>query len=379
MHIGVTPNEQSAIPSERKRTKALFLAAVFAVLVATLWPFDFFAQNGVTWLHGTRGLSFENHGVVVSNGYVKPAEGQGTDSYSLEFLVQPANWNAAPILAFYNGRPACFIVGQRGEHLIVTHDAAIQSDTPQRIDFYADHIFRPGKLALVTISSGPNGTTVYLDGETASSFPRFKLSRSDLSGQIVLGTSPTMYEPWVGELQGLAIYSKELTAQDAFRHYREWTDPSGVHESDGVIARYRFAETEGREVRDDVASGPGLEIPAVFSVPHKAMLRSLTREFHPNRKYAKDVLENIGGFVPLGLIACAYFSWTRSHWKAIVSSTIACGSLSLVIEVLQYYIPRRFSGTTDILTNTLGAAVGAALIQADVVRRALKDINLIRE
>lgn len=379
MHIGVTPNDQSPIQSARKRTKALFLAAVFAVLVATLWPFDFFAQNGVTWLQGARGLRFENHGVVVSNGSVMPTEGESSDWYSLEFLVQPANWNAAPILAFYNGRPTCFIIGQRGERLIVTHDAAIQSDRPQRIDFYADRIFRPGRLDLVTISSGPNGTTVYLDGETASSFPRFKLSHSDLSGQIVLGTSPTIYEPWVGELRGLAIYSKQLTAQDALRHYRQWMDPSRGYESDGVVARYGFAETKGREVRDDGASGPDLEIPVIFSVPHKAMLRSLANEFRPNRKYTKDVLENIAGFVPLGLIACAYFSWTRNHWKAIVSTTIACGSLSLMIEVLQYYIPQRFSGTTDIMTNTLGAAVGAALIQADVVRRALKEMDLIRE
>jgi glycopeptide antibiotics resistance protein len=49
-----------------------------------------------------------------------------------------------------------------------------------------------------------------------------------------------------------------------------------------------------------------------------------------------------------------------------------------VIEALQYLIPPRFSGTTDILTNTLGAACGAALIQLEAVRRALKEIKLIR-
>src|SRR5437763_16032694 len=58
----------------------------------------------------------------------------------------------------------------------------------------------------------------------------------------------------------------------------------------------------------------------------------------------QDVLLNIAGFVPLGLIACAYFSWTRSRWKAILIAIIACGALSFVIEVLQYYIPPRFSG-----------------------------------
>ena len=87
---------------------------------------------------------------------------------------------------------------------------------------------------------------------------------------------------------------------------------------------------------------------------------------------------NIAGFVPLGLIACAYFSWTKRRWKAILIATVACGILSFVIEVLQYYLPRRFSGTTDIITNTLGAAVGAVLIRAGPVRHALKEIKLIR-
>lgn len=87
---------------------------------------------------------------------------------------------------------------------------------------------------------------------------------------------------------------------------------------------------------------------------------------------------DIAGFVPLGLIACAYFYWTRSCWKAILIATSACGALSFVIEVLQYYIPPRFSGTTDILTNTLGAAVGAALIRSGAVRQALKETKLIR-
>ena len=370
-------NEQSAVPGERKRTKAVFIAAVIAVLIATLWPCDPFARNGVTWLHGIGGLKFENTGLVVSNEYLKPAE--TTESYSLEFLVRPASWKSGTILGFYNdARPTQFLVGQSGDRLVVTPDAAIQSDKTKTIQFHVNHVFRPGRLALVTISSGPHGTAVYLDGKTAASFPLLKFSRSELSGQIVLGTSPSIYEPWAGELRGLAIYSRELTIQDVLRSYEEWTDPSGSHEADGAIAYYRFAEAAGREIRSDVPSGPQLEIPAIFTVPHKPFLRSAKQEFKANWLYAKDALVNIAGFIPLGLIACAYFSWTRSHWKAILMTTIACGTLSFVIEVLQYYIARRFSGTTDILTNTLGAAVGAALIQSGAVRHALKEIKLIR-
>jgi VanZ family protein len=133
----------------------------------------------------------------------------------------------------------------------------------------------------------------------------------------------------------------------------------------------------GHKVHNEVASQPDLEIPATFSVPHKSFLQSPTEEFRANFRYARDLLTNIIGFVPLGLIVCAYFVWTRNRWKAILIATLACGMFSFLIEVLQYYIPRRGSGITDIITNTLGAALGAALMRARPVRRILGDLKLI--
>ena len=355
------------------------IAACIAALLATLWPCNPFTRNGVSWLQGNRGLKFEFPGLIVSKEYLKPEEIQATESYSLELLVRPANRKSGTILAFYNDtHPTQLLVGQDGERLLVTDDNGIQSDRTRTIKFHSDHILRPGRLVLVTITSGLNGTTLYLDGKAEGSFPLIKFSGSELSGQIVLGTSPSMYEPWAGELRGLAIFSKELSPRESLQHYREWTKPGSAHDLDRAIVHYAFAEGVGREIRDDVPSGPNLEVPAIFSVPHKAFLCSAKKEFKANWTYAKDVVVNIAGFIPLGLIACAYLSWIKNRWKAILTAALACGLLSFVIEVLQYYIPQRFSGTTDIITNTLGAAVGAAIMQAGVVRRTFKELKLIR-
>ncbi len=371
-------NEQFAAVEERKRTKALCVVAVVAVLIATLWPFNFFPRNGVIWLHGTTGLKFEKAGLVVSTGPLRPADTEA-ESCSLELLLRPASTRAAhTILAFYTPTsPRQLLVRQWTEGLVVAHDAAVKNGKTKTIEFYVGHVFRPGKLVLATISSGSNGTTVYLDGQPAQSFAGFRISPSELSEEIVLGTSPVRYDPWRGELRGLAIYSKELTPADALRHYREWTDPGGQPDLDGAIARYAFAEAAGRQVRNEVISGPNLEIPTTFSVPHKGLLRSPTEEFRADRRYAHDVLANIAGFVPLGLIVGAYFAWTRSRWKAILVTTVACGILSFVIEVLQYCIPGRGSGTTDIIANTLGAAVGAMIAQSSVALRILGRVRLI--
>ena len=372
--------EQLVVLEQRKKTSALCVVAVIAVLIATLWPFNPFPRNGVTWLPGTSGLKFQEPAVVVSNGPLKPLEAEGAESYTLELLLQPASARSShTILAFYTStRPRRFLIRQWRDGLLVTHNAAVESDKSRTIKFDVDHVFHPGRLVFVTISSGVHGTTVYLDGRPVQSFPNFRILRSELLGEIILGTSPVSYHPWSGELRGLAIYSKEMAPADAMLHYQQWTDPSG-HPPDlgGAIARYTFVEAAGHTVHSEIASEPDLNIPATFAVPHKSLLQSAPSEFTADWKYAYDVLTNIAGFIPLGLIVCAYFAWTRSRWKAILMTTAACGMLSFVIEVLQYYIPRRGSGTTDIITNTLGAALGGVLMQTGAVRHVLEQMKLV--
>lgn len=362
-------------------TKALFFLAVVAVLIATLEPFNPFPRNGVTWLQGTKGIKFQNAGLVVSNETLTPVETDGPESYTLELLLRPATTKSVytnTILAFDAPTPSTeLLMRQWTDGLAISHEEAVEQDGTKAAEVYLPHVFRLGTLVLVTISSGPDGTMVYLDGQLRQLFPRFRILRKDLSGKIVLGTSPVAYHPWVGELSGLAIYSKQMRPGDVLRHYKEWNHPSALPDLEGAIARYSFVEAARHEVRNDVPSGPNLEIPARFRVPHKGLLLSPAQERKVNRTYAFDVLTNIAGFVPLGLIGCAYFSWTRSRWKAILLTTAACGILSFAIEVLQYYIPSRGSGITDVITNTLGAALGAMLLHQGTVRRALEYLRLI--
>jgi VanZ family protein len=363
-----------------KRARALAVVAVLAVLIATLWPFNPFPRNSVTWLQGTNGVKFNKSGLIVSKGPLTPPDGDA-ESYSVELLLRPASAHSVyTILSIYSpNRPKQFAVRQWNDGLIVMHDASVKHDRTKTIEFDVDQVFDPRRVTLVTISSGSKGTIVYLDGQPVGSFPGFKISRSELAGELVLGTSSVSYQPWRGELRGLAVYSKELTVADAVRHYREWTKGNGLPpDLDRAMVSYSFSEGTGGEVGNAVASGPNLQVPPTFSVPHKLLLESPAKEFRPDWQYAGDVVSNIAGFVPLGLIVCAYFACTKSLWKAIFITTLACGILSFGIEVLQYFIPPRGSGVTDIITNTLGALLGAALAQAVPVRRALRWMKLMQ-
>jgi len=367
------------IQFSRRRTGALCLCAVSAVLMATLWPFDFLPRNAVDWIQGTNGLRFRKAGVVLSSDPLKMANTEA-DSYSVEVLLRPASVKRDyTILGFHNPtRTKQLLVKQWTDGLLVTHDASVDRDGTGTIKFDVNHAFVPDKLVLVTLSSGPSGTRAYLNGRPAGSFPRFKISRSELAGEIVLGTSPVTYQPWPGEIHGLAVFAKELTADEALQHYHDWSNPDGrTPDREAAIAQYSFTEGAGREVQNDISSEPNLRIPSAFSVPHKALLRPAAEEFRPDRRYAFDIVINIAGFVPLGLIMCSYLMWTKGRWRATLIAIFLCGTLSFMIEVLQYYIPRRESGTTDVITNTLGAALGAALVHASVFRLILEKMTLI--
>ena len=240
------------------------------------------------------------------------------------------------------------------------------------------HAFQRGKLLSLTIASGPNGTVVYLNGRQAQVFPKFMISKSNLSGQIVMGTSAVDYEPWPGEIRGLAIYSKELTPEEVFRHYANWAAGGGEPlDAEATIARYAFTEGTGHEIHNAVASGPDLEIPRSFRVPYNTLLKSPGKEFRANWRYLNDLLLNIAGFVPVGFLICAYLGVTQSRRNAILYAITAGGILSFVIEVLQAYIPGRTSGMTDIITNTLGTVLGAVLVQSNLVRIILRGMDSV--
>ena len=134
------------------------------------------------------------------------------------------------------------------------------------------------------------------------------------------------------------------------------------------MALYLFDEHAGRVIHNQVSSGPDLYIPDRYLVLDQILLQPFWQEFHPTRGYLKDVLMNIAGFVPFGFLFCAYLSLAcRIKRPALV--TILLGlALSFTIEFLQWFLPTRDSGTTDLITDTLGTAIGARFYRSNFWR-----------
>jgi hypothetical protein len=372
-------NDKLTLVREKRFLAVLCGIATAAILFATLWPFNPFPPNRVSWLRDANGIDFHGPGIVLSKADLQADAGISGDSCSLEVLLRPASSDlSTTILSFYRG-PQQFAVRQYQDSLLVTREVVIAGNKVNRTNFDVDHIFPLGKLTLLTITSGPSGTVVYVDGRHALTFSKFTMTRNDLSGQIVLGASPVEDQPWPGEIHGMAVYTRELTAAEVARHYTNWIDPGAgkAADLDGTVARFAFNERSGNEIHNAVRSEPNLEIPSYFQIPHKAMLKAFWKEFEASRFYAIDLLMNVVGFMPLGFIFGAYFLLGRSRGQAILYATLVGGALSFAVEVLQAYIPPRVSGTTDIITNTLGTFLGALLARPNMVRAILGKAKLI--
>jgi hypothetical protein len=377
------PAVQALLPDQITRTtqaKNLFctlsILVTLGILFATLRPFNPFPTNQVNWLTGSNGIRIGKAGVVLSP---RALASQGALTLggpsSLEIWLRPFETKSVyTVLDFYeSGNPLRFRLRQYHDGLIVSRDSRGVDGRLKRVKVDLDHGLKQGKLTLITLTSGDKGTSLYLDGRLKETYANFQLTAGDMSGQIVLGTAAGDSEPWTGEIHGLAIYSKHLTATEVLAHYESWTQDKALKaaEAVGTVARYPFDEQSGHTIHSEVSGGMDLEIPKRFQVPHKAFLTLPWNEFDWSRSYLDDLLRNIAGFVPFGFVVGAYFSLTRYCRRFVWSTILSGATLSLCIEVLQAYIPQRSSGTTDILTNTLGTALGVALLRSAPVKKLL--------
>jgi VanZ family protein len=248
-----------------------------------------------------------------------------------------------------------------------------EKPSPKAAKIYANHVFRLWKPVFLTISSGERGTSIYVNGTLAKMSQDFQFSAEDLTGQLVIGNSSVTTDTWSGQLRGLAIYNRELTASQVMQHYQNWLGSGnpGTSAADGAVALYLFNEGSGNVVHNQLDSTTDLVIPARFFVLRKSFLERPWNEYNPGRHYCTDISINIAGFIPLGFFFYAYFSMVRrvEHPAAV---TIALGfAVSLTIEVLQAFLPTRNSSMTDLITNTLGTAIGVIAFRHKAVQFVL--------
>jgi hypothetical protein len=343
--------------------RAICALVLLGILGAGLRPFHA-PRNDVSWLSHKNGLLFGKYGSIVTAGTFKARRTQAGSPCTLEIWLEPRQVNASgTILAFYRPETKAvpFSLRQSLGDLVLQSTSEEELHHARKIETYVDDVFSHQRRVLVAISSGQTGTTIYADGAFVRNMPNFRFSSQELTGQFVIGNAPATTDNWPGQLAGLAVYDRELAANEVSQHYEDWAKgkQANLAGDQSAVALYLFHEGSGSVVHNRADPATDLHIPERFFVLHEQFLERPWDEFRQGWNYWKDIGINVAGFIPLGFFFCAYLSLVRKAGHS-VAITIAIGfAVSLTIEVLQAFLPTRDSGMTDLITNTLGTALGA--------------------
>jgi VanZ family protein len=340
---------------------------LLCILTAGLWPFHA-PRNQVSWLPEENGLLFGKHGSVVSASPFKVRD-PDTHSCSLQIWLQPNHIDAGVgmILAFYSSEKRAISLALRQWHSGMVIERGSVAD---KNEIYIDGLFTNERPAIITITSSETGTTAYLDGKLLKTFSNFAVSSENLTGQLVLGNAPRTNFSWSGQIKRLAIYDRKLSAAEVSQSSLDWA----LHyetsvQSEDLIAYYLFREGKGDIVRNEVDPATNLIIPKHFFILQPWLLQPLWDDYHPDWHYWEDVGVNVVGFVPLGFFFCAYFSQMQKVEHSAMVTIMLGFAISLMIEVLQSFLPTRESDMTDLITNTLGTAFGVMAYKGLMVSR----------
>ena len=159
----------------------------------------------------------------------------------------------------------------------------------------------------------------------------------------------------------LAIFEGTFDTAEISRRYEQWTK---IRHLDRDVnhrgAAYQFVTPAGDFVSNVGETGPDLSIPKTFRLSKPKVLEWTD---HLDRSVAVDAVVNIAGFVPFGLGTCLCLRfWTGwSISRCVEMTTVVGACASMVIELLQVFLPTRDSSIADLMTNILGTAIGAGV------------------
>lgn len=330
-------------------------------MIVGLWPFNFQANNRVGWLQN--GLHFERQSQVYTEAPWKANSESGSFTIELRLRSGRVCDCLGTILSWYApSQGKALKIEQSISDLVVRGNFADQQHHPAFRSLWLDDTLRDNQTRFLTIAAGPDGTVLYLEGAKAREY-RYTPAGENLSGRLVLGHSTRDRNAWEGDLLGLALYNRALSAPEVSRNYQIWREGrvDDLKATKDIAGLYLFDEGRGDVVHNRMGSLPDLNIPAKFSVLTKIPLIPSAKLHWSD---LKDAAINIGGFAPFGFLVSAYLRWGRHSSKknATRLAVLFGAATSLLIELLQVYLPSRDSSYLDVINNIMGSALGAALL-----------------
>jgi len=303
----------------------ILLIAVGSYLAAALFPFDWQARaphaNGLSMAE-TGALRFESAGwahTSTSPPWVRAAIQDQVLTVTMRFRsTNGTQTGPARLFTLSENSRACnLMIGQDRQDLVVRirHPGTSRNGTPPVV---LSSVIRPGQsqrfVAVVRATHAEFSIDDHpvVSQEFASSpFPTWD-SRYGAS----IGNEWSLWRPWIGSIDALQVIAGERTV--------------------------------------DILRSSHLVRPEELSYTKTAIRNAtLTREAWSSEPH--DILQNVLGFVPFGFLLFLLFPRSRSFRLLLLVF-----ALSLAMESTQLFADQRKSSPTDLVTNTVGGAIGIA-------------------
>jgi VanZ family protein len=335
-------------------------------LIFGLNPKDFFLSNNVSWGPESPGIKFGKYGVAYTEPFFEAFKRKASkpSGFSFEISLKPKNdieggFNF--IIVLHNGKDSDqLLMGQWRTHIIFMNgDDYNHKRGTKRISI--DTATLPTEDLFITVTTGKEGTKIYYDGQLLreKNDLTLKIPNKGMKARLIIGNSVYGRNSWKGTIYGLAFYRYELTPQNVFLHYDQWLKENNFSfaKKENPYLLYLFDGNKSSRFLDYSSRNNHINIPSRMKILKKKFL-SL-----PNNLALKDLILNLIGFIPFGfsltaaLIRLDGAIGKRSQLMAVFFGFL----LSLTIESIQYWAPIRDSSIQDLILNTFGTAIGAAI------------------
>ena len=349
------------------------------ILILLFWglrPFNFRPVNSVDWIKKENGISFHDLGVVYG-----PAESEESDqkslmakdkSVSVEIWLTPGSYfhrGFSNIFSLYDdNQPEIFSFRQVRSSLNISKYQIPDKKGTTHSWRWLGNFFFNGQRRLLTVTSDKNNTSVYFDGRKVKNFRNYSLmlSKKQTSpSRIVIGNDPSGRQPWRGKIHGLAIYNHVLYPEQVFENFELWKNGSALSLSKEkeIVAFYSMNEKNGKIIHNAVGNQFHLSIPVRFKILKKNFLKLSRDSLKLDGSSLRDMRINILGFIPLGWLFFRVFNSYNQRlriqlWRPMLLTVFGGTVISLMIEILQAFLPTRTSSLTDLIFNTFGTALG---------------------
>ena len=230
----------------------------------------------------------------------------------------------------------------------------------------------PASERKVSLAVEYDGQTIsiYLDGQRKAlqRIGSIDYSSWDSSFPLVLGSQTDGENGWRGVIYRLAVVGRAVRPDEL----------QNIPTKIPVILLYSFDEHTGLVTRDRSAvNQTSISWPELF-IPYARTILQSPRDYWPKygRPSPSDIIANVLIYLPIGYLLASWLRRRGKPWFGIASPILGGFGLSLTVEIVQAYLPSRYSSTVDVITNTIGTIIGVYLLRSGWVEALMKYFGL---